>query len=184
MLGLIAIVVFISISKFEDFSSRITKTVSQLKGELSEGVTVGRLYVWQETLSNPKISWLFFGEGFGVMKGAHTHSNYIAMLKNTGLIGIIFWLILYKNILKKAFWLMRYDPNKRMSALFTGVFWAYVGYFVFFIPSTPMMWSGVRYVDFCLMSLVYVRYKQVESEAEYALEEEMYQTELDYTQDY
>lgn len=185
LLGLIAIGVFISIAKFEYFSERVEETISQVKGERTEGVTVGRAFIWQKTLSEPKISWLFFGEGFGIMKGAHTHSNYIAMLKNTGLIGIIFWFILYKNILKKAFWLMRYDPNERMSALFTGVFWAYIGYFMFFIPSTPMMWSGVRYTDFFLMALVYLRYKQVESEAKsYVFEEEPYQGELAYDQIY
>jgi len=184
LLGLIAITVFISLAKFEYFSSRIAETVSQLKGERLEGATVGRIFIWRKTFSAPKISWLFFGEGFGIMRGAHTHSNYIAMLRNTGLIGILYWFLLYKGLLKRSFWIMKYDLNPDMSALFAGVFWAYIGYFMFFIPSTPMMWSGVRYVDFFLMSLVYLRYKQIESKAEYTLEEEMYQTELDYTQAY
>ena len=79
---------------------------------------------------------------------------------------------------------MKYDPNPDMAVLFTGVFWAYIGYFIFFIPSTPMMWSFVRYIDFFLIGLVYLRYNQVESELAYFREEGLYETELDYAQMY
>lgn len=77
---------------------------------------------------------------------------------------------------------MKYDPDTRMSSLFTAVFWAYIGYFAFFLPSTPMMWPGVRYADFFLMALVFLRYRQVENEAEYVLEEDFYQTESELSQ--
>lgn len=179
LIGLFAIGVFLSFTKIEFFSSRIEQTVTQLGGGTLYYMTVGRSEHWELALASPKISWLFCGEGFGIMKGLHTHSNYIAMLKNTGLIGIIFWFILYKEIFQKSFWLMKYDHDRRMSALFAGIFWSYIGYFMFFIPSTPMMWSRVRYVNFFLMTLVHLRYKQVESETEYYFEEELYQTELD-----
>jgi O-antigen ligase len=178
LLGLVAIAILISVTKVEYFSQRVAQTISQFTGGSLGSITANRVYIWEETLSEPKMTWLLFGEGFGIMQGAHTHSNYLAMLKNTGLIGIIYWFILYKGIVKRAFWLMRYDPNKGMSALFTGVFWAYIGYFMFFLPSTPMMWSGPRYVDFVLMALVFLRHKQVTAEAEYVFEEESYQTEL------
>jgi len=151
LLLLIAVAVSVSLAKSEYFSSRVEETISQLKGERSEGATAGRTIIWKETLSNPKLRWLFFGEGFGVMEGAHTHSNYIAMLRNTGLIGILYWFLFYKGVFKKSFWIAKYDSDIDMSALFKGVFWAYIGYFLFFMPSTPMMWSQVRYVNFFLM---------------------------------
>jgi len=182
LLMLIAIAIFISVSKFEFFSKRVEQTVTQFSGGSFSSATAGRTDIWIEMLSKPKISWLLFGEGFGVMQGVHTHSNFIAMLKNTGLIGIVFWFILYWNILKKAFWLMKNDPDTRMSALFTAVFWAYIGYFAFFLPSTPMMWPGVRFADFFLMALIFLRYRQVEIEAEYAFEEDLYQTESELNQ--
>jgi len=184
LLGFVVIGIFFSLARFEYFSTRVAETFTQLGGEHLGYITAGRVYTWKAYMTHPKISWLLFGEGFAIMKGAHVHCNYMAMLKNTGCIGIIFWFVLYKEIVKKSFWLMKHDLDRGMSALFAGIFWSYIGYFFFFVPSTPMMWQMTRYTNFFLMTLVFLRYKQVESEAEYSLEEELYQTELDYAQVY
>jgi len=178
----IILAVFVSLSRFEFFSQRVEKTVRQVQTRSLEDVTAGRTLIWKEALGHPHISWLLFGEGFGIMKGAHTHSNYIAMLKNTGCIGIIFWILLYIKIIKKSFWLSRHDQVTEMAAFFAGVFWCYIGYFVFWLPSTPMMWSSVRYVDFFLMALVFLRFKQAELEEPYLYDYELQDEHLEYQQ--
>ena len=164
LLILMGIGVFISIGTFEAFESRLEKTATQWEGADLQSRTAGRYEVWKENLSNPKVHWLFFGEGFAVEK-THPHSNYIAMLKNTGCIGILFWLIYYGKIYRRASLLKKYDPAPDMLAINSGIFWAFLGYWIYFLTATPMMWSEVRYIDFFLMTLLFLRCRQMEEEA-------------------
>jgi O-antigen ligase len=121
------------------------------------------------------MTWLFFGEGLTVKAGdEHPHNNCIGILKHMGLIGIIFWFVYYKKVFIRSFWLIKNDPIYDMSNTFRGILWAYIWYFVFFLTCTPIQWPAVRYVDFCLMTLLCLRCKQIETEAEYAFEDELY----------
>ena len=86
----------------------------------------------------------------------------------------------YVKIFKKSAWLIKYDLNKDMLALFRGVYWAYIGYFVFFLTATPIMWAPVRYINFFLTTLACLRYKQLETETEYSCQGEPYETTLTY----
>jgi hypothetical protein len=183
LLALITIMIYFSFTHFEIFSKRISKTMYQMEGGTAAGLTSDRFGIWVHHLSNPKISWLFCGEGFVEMKGAHAHSNYVGIIMNMGFAGILFWLAYYIKVMKKSSWLSRYDADPDMAVLFKGVFWCYIGYFVYFIVATPAQFPQVRYVDFFLMTLICLRYQQVESEAAYvAEEEEAYLAELEYEQ--
>jgi hypothetical protein len=179
---LIASMVFFSFTHFEVFSSRIGWTLYQMEGGTAAGLTSNRFDIWVQHLSNPKISWLFCGEGFTEMKGAHAHSNYVGVLMNMGLAGILFWTVYYTKMLKRTLWLSRYDPDPDMAVLFKGLFWCYIGYFAYFTVATPAQFPQVRYVDFFLMTVTFVRYHQLETEAEYYLEEEPYQAESELNQ--
>lgn len=148
-------------------------------GDLT-GRTSGRFLVWKDSLAQAHMRWLVFGDGFTIEE-THPHNNYISILKNMGVVGIVFWVIYYWKIVSRSRLLMRYDSDDDMRALFAGVFWAYIGYFLFFFTATPVMWSPVRYTNFFLMCLVHLRYKQVQDEEhEYLLEAQSYQEPLDY----
>lgn len=184
LLAVITIGVVVTFTYFRIFSERVDWTIWQMTGGTLQSVTSNRWLMWREHLANVNIKWLFCGEGFAMMGGAHVHSNYIGILMNMGLAGALFWFVYYVKVIKKSSWLKRYDPNPDMATLFQAVFWCYIGYFAFFIAATPVQWPNVRYIDFFLMTLVHLRYKQIESEAEYVLEDELYQHELSYDQDY
>jgi hypothetical protein len=184
LLILIVITVMVSMSRFEVFQRRVELTMLQATSG-SAGITFsGRVDEWRDALAHPGPSWLFFGIGFSAMKG-HPHSNYIGALVNTGLIGIIFWICYYKIVLSRVFWLMKNEPDPGLKAIFTGIFWAYIGYFFFFLTSTPMMWALVRNVDFFIMGLACVRFQQLhkqEYDEPFAYDEYEYeslQVELD-----
>ena len=179
LLVIIIIGVLISTVKFEVFERRLEKTAQQWRGQTLESRTAGRFIVWKDNLSHPSAKWLLFGEGFAVQI-MHPHSNYISIFKNMGCIGILFWTAYYVKIFKKSSWLKKYDPVQDMSAIVAGVFWSYIGYLVFFVTATPVMWSSVRYIDFFLMTLVCLRYKQVETGAEYVYLDESYENEPSY----
>lgn len=178
-LGVIAASVY-----FPVFSERLDWTIWQITGGTLQSATSNRWEIWVEHLSDPKISWLFCGEGFTKMEGVHVHNNFIGILKGMGLAGVLFWFVYYVKVIRKSSWLKRCDPNPDMAVFFHAVFWCYIGYFIYSIPSTPVMWPNVRYIDFFLMTLIFLRYKQVESEVKYSFEQEQYQTELDYAQTY
>lgn len=160
MLVLVTLFALFALAKFAHFSERLTETTEAYSAGGLEVLSSGRIKHWKTTLSHPSVSWLLFGEGFAAQE-FHPHSNYIAMLKCTGLIGIAFWAVFYTRIFKKSFWLMNHDYLPEMTAVFSGCFWAYIGYLIYFIPSTPMMWSPVRYTDFFLMTLIHLRYRQL-----------------------
>lgn len=179
LLVLIIIGFFISAASFETLERRLEKTSTQWSGEDLQSRTAGRYEIWKEILSKPTKRWLFFGEGFAVEK-THPHSNYIAMLKDMGCIGILFWVAYYVKIFRKSSWLRKYDTDRDMSAVFIGAFWSYIGYFVFFLTATPMMWAEVRYIDFFLMALICLRYNQIQVESEDLYQEESYASSLAY----
>jgi hypothetical protein len=184
MIGLLTLVIFASFSYFIIFSDRIDLTVTQMTGGDVQSVTSNRWLIWVNHLANPKFTWLFCGEGFAIMGGAHTHNNYVGILMNMGLMGVLFWSVYYVKVMKKCSWLKRYDPDPDMAILFQSVFWCYIGYFVYFLPATPVMWPQVRYVDFFLMTLICLRYKQIENEIAYAYEEDLYEVEQDSDMNY
>jgi len=181
LLVLMAAGLLLSIAKFPYFSRRVEQTMTQAKTWDLQQITAGRYGVWKNTLAKANKTWLLFGEGLAQKKGEpHPHNNYIGMLKHMGLISIIFWFAYYKKIFARSSWLMKYDPICNMSAIFRGVFWAYIGYLLFFMTCTPIQWAPVRYIDFCLMTLVYLRYRQIETEPEYAFEDQLYPDQLSY----
>jgi len=186
LIALLVIIVIVSVPRFEYLSNRFLQTTEQLGGRELEHVTSSRYMIWKKALSNPNARWLLFGEGITKEEGqTHTHSNYIAMLTNMGCIGILFWIVYYKRIFAKSIWLKKNDLDPDMAALFRAMPWIYIGYFMFFIPSTPLQWSPVRYIDFFLMTLVYLRYKQIQIEEEYMYEDQLYEeASLDYGQPY
>jgi O-antigen ligase len=187
LLALIAVGLFVSIPAFEYLSGRVEETMLQAKTWDLQGITHGRYTIWKETLSKPNRTWLLFGEGLTHKEGerhTHAHNNYIGILKHMGCIGILFWIVYYTKLLKKSIWLMKHDPIYNMSAIFRGVFWVYIGYFVFFMTCTPIQWIPVRYIDFFLMTLLYLRYRQIETEQEYSIEDELYPEQPDYDQVY
>lgn len=167
LLGTIIIVVFASLTYFRVFSTRMDATIYQITSGELHTVSSNRFEMWIEHLSKPSIKWLFFGEGFAIMGGAHVHNNYLGILKNMGLAGVLFWFVYYVKVIKKSSWLKRYDPNSDMALLFQAVFWCYIGYFIYFMPATPAMWAPVRYIDFFLMTLICLRYEQVAKQYTY-----------------
>ena len=179
LIALLVIIVIVSVPRFEYLSSRFLQTTEQLGGRELEHVTSYRYVIWKKALSNPNARWLLFGEGITIEE-THTHSNYISMLKNMGCIGILFWIVYYIRIFAKSIWLKKYDLDPDMAALSRAMLWIYIGYFMFFIPSTPIQWSPVRYIDFSLMTLVYLRYKQVQIEEQYIYQDQLYEAQLDY----
>ncbi len=178
LLGLMAIGVFVSITRFQYLSERLYETGFQLGGGL-QSATAGRFEIWKEQLAGANLRWLFFGEGFSISE-YHPHSNFIGILKLMGLAGVIFWTVYYVKVMKKVIWLMRYDSAPSLSAILRGTYWAYIGYFAFFVTCTPIMWSEVRYIDFFLMTMIHLRYKQLETENYYAYDEDFYELEAEY----
>lgn len=173
LLSIMVIGVFVSIAKFHYFSERVYQTSFQLGGGL-QSATAGRYEIWKKQLAGANIRWLFFGEGFSISE-YHPHSNFIGILKLMGIAGVIFWTVYYVKVIKRVIWLMRYDSVSFLSVIFRGTYWAYIGYFAFFVTCTPIMWSEVRYIDFFLMALVHLRYKQLQTESYYTYDEDFYQ---------
>ena len=69
----------------------------------------GRMYLWTGYINiwllRPLQGWGFAvgeraGKSFGFMYALSAHNGYISILINTGLIGMSFWLILFKRLLK------------------------------------------------------------------------------------
>ncbi|MBR6075164.1 MAG: O-antigen ligase family protein [Victivallales bacterium] len=69
----------------------------------------GRLYLWSGYidiwLQRPLQGWGFAvgeraGKSFGFMYALSAHNGYISILINTGLIGLSFWLVLFKRLIK------------------------------------------------------------------------------------
>ena len=189
LIALLVIIVIVSVPRFEYLSSRFLQTTEQLGGRELDYVTSSRYMIWKKALENPNKRWLLFGEGITIEE-THTHNNYIAMLKNMGCIGILFWIVYYKRIFAKSIWLKKNDLNPDMAAFFRAIPWIYIGYFMFFIPSTPLQWAPVRYIDFFLLTLVYLRYKQIQIEEQYIYQDQLYEDQfyeeasLDYGQPY
>jgi hypothetical protein len=182
LLALMIIVVFVGLSFFPTFSERAGLTAFQLGGKMDEA-TGYRYNIWLQMLSEVNIRWLFFGEGLSISE-YHPHSNYIGMLKLMGLAGTIYWIVYYTKVFKRSAWLVKRDSLLDMSVFAKAVFWAYIGYFVYFITCTPLMWASVRYVDFFVMTLLYLRYKQVETEEQYVYQDELYESDQAYAQAY
>ncbi len=163
---LIAAFLFITglfaIHQFDYLGERLMVTKKQWETNDLEGRTAGRLHVWMDSLSKVNVRWLVFGDGFSIEE-THPHNNYIAILKNMGLAGVIFWTVYYYRTISRVSYIKKYDSNVIMAGLFTGIFWAYLGYFFFFITSTPVMWSPVRYIDFFLMTIVHLRHSHLTS---------------------
>ena len=187
LLALIAIGFLASVTAFPYLSGRVEQTMTQAKSWDPQMITHGRYTVWKETLANANKTWLFFGEGLSKKEGekhTHAHNNYIGMLKHMGLLSFIFWFLYYKRVIVRSSWLMKHDPIYYMSAIFKGVFWAYIGYLFFFMTCTPILWPPVRYIDFFLMTLLCLRYRQLGVEAEHVTEDELYPAQLVYDQSY
>ena len=166
LVSLMIVAIMISITKFEYLEKRFLHTRDQIESGSLQKASSNRFEIWAEALGHANKRWLLFGEGFAIEE-THMHNNYLAMLKNMGMAGLIFWAFFYIKLTRKIAWLKKSEYDRGMSALFHSIFWAYIGYFVFFIPSTPLIWSPVRYIDFFLMALVFLRYNQIETETEY-----------------
>ena len=172
LIGLMIVALMISITKFEYLSERFLHTKDQLESGSLQMASSNRFLIWKEALGTANRRWLLFGEGFAIEE-SHMHNNYLAMLKNMGMAGLMFWAFFYIKLARKIAWLKKSEYDRGMSALFHSIFWVYIGYFMFFIPSTPLIWSPVRYIDFFLMALVFLRYRQIEAEGEYVYSDEI-----------
>ncbi|MBW8000409.1 MAG: O-antigen ligase family protein [Planctomycetes bacterium] len=172
LLGGITLIVAAAYTYFSVFSERVAWMVWQAGGDVQD-VTSGRFVIWMEHLSHPKISWLFCGEGFAIWEGLHVHNNFLGILMGMGLAGVVLWTVNYVKVFKKSLWIRKYDTIPNMAILFNAVFWSYIGYFVYCMVSTPVQWPNVRYIDFFLMTLVCVRYKQLEVEEQYSYQDEL-----------
>ncbi len=69
----------------------------------------GRLYLWtgyiEIWLKRPFRGWGFAvgeraGKFFGFMYALSAHNGYLSILINTGLLGMLFWIVLFKRLLK------------------------------------------------------------------------------------
>ena len=79
------------------------------KSEASVLSLHGRVYLWtgyiQIWLQRPFRGWGFAvgeraGKNFGLVYALSAHNGYLSILINTGLIGLTFWLVLFKRLVK------------------------------------------------------------------------------------
>ncbi len=107
------LITFISLFAAYYFGKRIIFKILFPRKSFSNITSLsGRLYLWkgyiQIWLKRPLVGWGFAvgeraGKSFGFMYALSAHNGYLSILINTGLIGMLFWIVLFKRLLKSIF---------------------------------------------------------------------------------
>ncbi len=117
----------------------------------------GRLYLWkgyiQIWLKRPFCGWGFAvgeraGKFFGFMYALSAHNGYLSILINTGLFGMLFWIVLFKRLLKSFFNQIIFESPYAIAIA--------SAFFVIVInnnsiPIIGSIWGPLSTLSFCLL---------------------------------
>lgn len=118
----------------------------------------GRLYLWtgyiKIWLRRPFIGWGFAvgeraGKVFNFMYALSAHNGYLSILINTGLIGLAFWLILFKRLVKSLMLQIIFDSPYAIAV--TSAFLV-IAVNNNSVPIVGSNWGPLATLAFCLLA--------------------------------
>jgi O-antigen ligase len=118
----------------------------------------GRLYLWTGYIKiwskRPFIGWGFAvgeraGRTFNFMYALSAHNGYLSILINTGLLGLAFWLVLFKRLLKSLMLQIIFDSPYSVAVASAFLVIAVNNNSVPIIGST---WGPLSTLAFCLLA--------------------------------
>ncbi len=124
------------------------------------GVTTlhGRMYLWTGYigiwLQRPFIGWGFAvgeraGKAFDLIYALSAHNGYLSILINTGLLGMLFWLALFKRLIKSFIIQIMFDSPYAMAITSAFIVIAVNNNTV---PIIGSIWSPLATLAFCLLA--------------------------------
>lgn len=141
----------------EIFVERVEQTGTL--GSLSDSVTA-RFMIWKKMLTNISIGSIIVGIGrIGAYAryGHSAHNYYIAVLVETGIIGIFYFILLALSLWRRTWTNIRFTQNPTILALWKGIFAVNVGVLFYSIPVETLDVDLVAKALFFFWSLLYLR---------------------------